>query len=90
MTAVPGAEHQHPGSQASYPAGNCPTCKRVQQLTSKFRGWLTELGSEQLAALAENWDNIMDDAALTRINSWLIADKAIAELRAAQDRKERS
>jgi hypothetical protein len=50
-------------------------------LRVKFRNWLAELDDDQVAALAENWDNVMDDAALDRVDSWVIAGRAIAELR---------
>lgn len=50
-------------------------------LRNRFRNWLGELDDDQIAALAENWDNVMDDAALDRVDSWVIAARAIAELR---------
>ena len=46
-----------------------------------FQTWLMELDDDQLAALVANWDNIMSDAALDRIDSWVIAGNAIADLR---------
>lgn len=51
-------------------------------LHREFRAWLDELDDAQLAALAGNWDNVMNDAALTRIDSWIIADRTIAAIRA--------
>jgi hypothetical protein len=39
-----------------------------QRLRGKFRNWLIDLEDDQLAALDENWDNIMGDAALDRID----------------------
>lgn len=50
-------------------------------LRSQFRSWLMELDGSQLAALAHNWENVMDDAALDRVDSWVIAGRAITELR---------
>jgi hypothetical protein len=58
------------------------------RLRVKFRNWLDELDDEQIEALADNWLNVMDDAALDRIDSWVIADKTIAELRAAREKPE--
>lgn len=46
-----------------------------------FQTWLMELDDDQLAALKANWDNIMGDAALDRVNSWVIAGNTIANLR---------
>jgi hypothetical protein len=51
------------------------------RLRSRFRGWLAELDDDQLAALAHNWENVLDDAALDRVDSWVIAGKAITDLR---------
>lgn len=50
-------------------------------LRTKFRNWLADLDDNQMAALADNWDNVMNDAALDRIDSWIIVEKAITELR---------
>jgi hypothetical protein len=50
-------------------------------LRSRFRNWLTDLDDDQLAALAHNWENVLDDAALDRVDSWVIAGKAITDLR---------
>jgi hypothetical protein len=50
------------------------------RLRSQFRSWLVDLDDGQLAALAANWDNVMDDAALDRVDSWVIAGNAIARL----------
>jgi hypothetical protein len=55
-----------------------------QRLYAQFHAWLEELSDVQFAALAENWDNVMNDAALDRIDSWVIADRTIAEIRAAR------
>ena len=46
-----------------------------------FQAWLMELNDGQLSALVTNWENVMDDAALDRVDSWVIADKAIEKLR---------
>jgi len=54
-------------------------------LRVRFHNWLTELNDAQIAALADNWDNVMDDAALDRIDSWIIADQTLAELRRKRD-----
>jgi hypothetical protein len=54
------------------------------RLRVKFRAWLAELDDAQLAALAENWDNVMDDAALDRIDSWVIAAATLAKIRENQ------
>jgi hypothetical protein len=54
------------------------------RLRQKFRSWITDLDDDQLAAFLEHWDNVMDDAALDRIDSWITAEKAIAELRSRQ------
>jgi hypothetical protein len=53
-------------------------------LRMRFRSWLDSLDDDQIAALAENWDNVMDDAALTRVDSWVIAGRALAEIRSKQ------
>ena len=53
-------------------------------LRAAFATWLDELDDAQLAALRENWANVMDDAALDRVDSWVIAGRAIAELRDQQ------
>jgi hypothetical protein len=50
-------------------------------LRASFQAWLSGLSNEQIIALADNWENVMNDAALDRIDSWIIAEKAIAELR---------
>ena len=50
-------------------------------LRSRFRNWLTDLDSDQLAALAANWENVMNDATLTRVDLWVIAGNVIADLR---------
>jgi hypothetical protein len=50
-------------------------------LLARFRAWLGELNGSQRAALAENWENVMNDAALDRVNSWIICGNALAELR---------
>jgi hypothetical protein len=50
-------------------------------LGRRCRDWLAELSDEQLVALAANWENVMNDAALDRVDSWVIAGRAIAELR---------
>ena len=46
-----------------------------------FQTWLMELDDDQLAALVANWENVMDDATLTRVDSWVIAGNVIADLR---------
>jgi hypothetical protein len=46
----------------------------------RFDYWLSQLNDTQLEVLLANWDNIMNDATLTRIESWVIAEKAIAEI----------
>lgn len=46
-----------------------------------FRNWLADLDDDQVAALAENWDNVMNDAALDRVDSWVIAAVTLARLR---------
>lgn len=51
------------------------------RLRSQFRSWIADLDDDQLAALAANWENVMEDAALDRVDSWVIAGNAIAELR---------
>jgi hypothetical protein len=40
-----------------------------------------ELDDGQLSALVEHWENVMDDAARDRVDSWVIAGKAIEQLR---------
>ena len=51
---------------------------------ARFQTWLLELDDTQLSALVANWENIMDDAALDRVDSWVIAGEAIADLRSRQ------
>lgn len=51
-----------------------------RQLLASFTSWMTALDDAQLAALEKNWVNVMSDAALDRIDSWVIAEKAIARL----------
>lgn len=58
--------------------------QQLRRLTERFRTWLASLSFEQLAALEDNFTNVMDDAALDRIDSWIIADKTIAEIRKGQ------
>jgi hypothetical protein len=53
----------------------------ARELRIRFRNWLGDLDDGQLAALADNWENVMNDAALDRVDSWVIADRAIAALR---------
>jgi hypothetical protein len=50
-------------------------------LRAQFQSWLADLDDDQLAALTANWDNVMNDAALDRVDSWVIAGNAIADLR---------
>jgi hypothetical protein len=56
--------------------------EKLAELQRRFRGWLAELDDGQLAVLAANWENIMNDAALDRVDSWVIARTAIAALHA--------
>jgi hypothetical protein len=58
-----------------------PMEEQLRIARERFRSWLLDLDDGQLAALDENWDNVMDDAARDRIDSWVIAGNAIAELR---------
>lgn len=58
-----------------------------KRLRVKFIYFLDDLDDEQVVALEENWSNIMEDAALDRIDSWIFAGVAIAELRKADDEK---
>lgn len=58
-----------------------------QRLRVYFRIWLGELNDTELAALNENWDNVMNDAALDRIGSWVIAERALTTENA--DRQQR-
>ena len=58
--------------------------QQLRSLTTRFQTWLAGLSDEQLAALDDNFTNVMEDAALDRIDSWIIADKAIAEIRKGQ------
>lgn len=62
--------------------------ERESRLRGRFRNWLTDLDDDQLTALAGNWDNVMGDAALDRIDSWIIAETAIAALRDKQAEQE--
>jgi hypothetical protein len=55
-------------------------------LRSRFRSWISDLDDDQLAALAANWENVMEDAALDRVDSWVIAGNAIARLRSGPER----
>lgn len=55
--------------------------ERQAVLMRRFMAWLLTLDETQLAAFTENWGNVMDDAALDRIDSWVIADATIANLR---------
>ena len=50
-----------------------------------FQAWLMTLDDGQLSALVVNWDNVMDDAALDRVDSWVITGNALAYLRSGQD-----
>jgi hypothetical protein len=54
--------------------------RTAARLSGRFRAWLAELSDEQAAALAGHWENVMDDAALDRVGSWVIAGRAIAVL----------
>lgn len=53
-------------------------------LRGRFATWLDDLTDNQVRELLENWDNVMNDAALTRVESWEIATATIAELRSQQ------
>lgn len=55
-------------------------------LRDRFRDWLSGLDDGQVAVLAENWENVMYDAALDRISSWGIVGRTLAMLHA--DRKQ--
>lgn len=52
-----------------------------RELRGWFRNWLADLDDDQIVALEDNWENVMSDAALDRVDSWVIADRAIAKLR---------
>jgi Mn-dependent DtxR family transcriptional regulator len=52
------------------------------RLRVKFASWLAGLDDDQAAALAENWENVMNDAALDRVDSWVIMAATLAKLRA--------
>jgi hypothetical protein len=54
---------------------------QLRTARERFRSWLLDLDDEQLTALLDNWDNVMDDAALDRLDSWVIADRTVARLR---------
>lgn len=56
-----------------------------RSLAARFEDWLAQLDEPQLAALELNWENVMDDAALDRVDSWVIAGSAITALRAAEE-----
>lgn len=68
-----------------YPWEKIETEQRRKATESLIRGlfqtWLTERDNDQLAALAANWENVLDDAALDRVDSWVIAGNAIEKLR---------
>lgn len=50
-------------------------------LRLRFREWLRSLSDNQLTALDKNWENVMNDAVLDRVDSWVIAARTSAELR---------